>query len=316
MHHQETITITFGDQAENFRGMQKIGAQAAAGISTVDLLAAKERFEAKGATCELIRLDKLATLFDLSSDDHSSVANVLNSTSTAHLPDASILIVRRGMDILLRDINKTSDDALMEQQALAWDAKSKMYGRVVNRKIRVNLCFADEAQEADYAQGRGTVVPFHEIPCLQHIRNALPEYLGPKTRQLVAEGNRYMDLKTCGIRYHGDSERKVVVACRMGASFPLHYQWYHDTKPFGRNIKFVMNHGDCYIMSDKAVGYDWLKPTLLTLRHAAGARACTFIPKNKSVDDTMTTTTTARNKQHQKQQQKEKNNNKKRRERD
>jgi len=34
--------------------------------------------------------------------------------------------------------------------------------------------------------------------------------------------------------------------------------------------KINFNHGDIYIMSDKAVGNDWKKRKIHTLRHAAG----------------------------------------------
>jgi hypothetical protein len=34
----------------------------------------------------------------------------------------------------------------------------------------------------------------------------------------------------------------------------------------------MLNHGDIYIMSDKAVGYDWKKRKIPTLRHAAGCK--------------------------------------------
>lgn len=33
----------------------------------------------------------------------------------------------------------------------------------------------------------------------------------------------------------------------------------------------ILNNGDIYIMSEKAVGTDWKKKNTLTLRHAAGA---------------------------------------------
>jgi len=32
----------------------------------------------------------------------------------------------------------------------------------------------------------------------------------------------------------------------------------------------MLNDGDMYIMSDKAVGFDWKKRNTKTLRHAAG----------------------------------------------
>ena len=43
---QSTVTLTFGDQAENHVGMQKIGKLADSGFDYNDLVQAKTKFEA------------------------------------------------------------------------------------------------------------------------------------------------------------------------------------------------------------------------------------------------------------------------------
>lgn len=53
-----TITITFGQQAENSRGMQKIGKYEEKGYQKADLVAAMEIFEKKGLKCQLINLNE------------------------------------------------------------------------------------------------------------------------------------------------------------------------------------------------------------------------------------------------------------------
>ena len=52
----DTITITYGDQAENHKGMQIIGHLADKGFTHQDLLNAKENFEKLGSICELLDL--------------------------------------------------------------------------------------------------------------------------------------------------------------------------------------------------------------------------------------------------------------------
>ena len=99
----------------------------------------------------------------------------------------------------------------------------------------------------------------------------MSEYLGNKAWNLEAEGNLYYDPSKCGISFHGDAERRKVVAVRLGGDLPLHYQWFQRSKPIGERMKFTLNHGDLYIMSEKAVGTDWKKRIKSTLRHAAGA---------------------------------------------
>ena len=41
----------------------------------------------------------------------------------------------------------------------------------------------------------------------------------------------------------------------------------------GTRLEVTLHHGDMYFMSHKAVGNDWLKKSIFTLRHAAGEEA-------------------------------------------
>jgi hypothetical protein len=61
----------------------------------------------------------------------------------------------------------------------------------------------------------------------------------------------------------------------------LIYQWYKDGVKVGDPIKLLLNHGDVYIMSEKAVGFDWKKQKIYTLRHAAGSKKYTETGVNK-----------------------------------
>jgi len=109
----------------------------------------------------------------------------------------------------------------------------------------------------------------------------LPEFLGDKGKNLKAEGNKYYNVKNTGIGFHGDSERKIVAACRLGEKISLHYNWFLRGESVGKRIKIDLNHGDMYIMSEKATGNDWKKKKTLTLRHAAGAKKYTTIKSKK-----------------------------------
>lgn len=77
----------------------------------------------------------------------------------------------------------------------------------------------------------------------------------------------------------GDKERRIVVGLRIGATIPLHYQWFLRFKPIGERQVLTLNHGDLYFMSEKATGNDWLKSSIYTLRHAAGCSKYTTINK-------------------------------------
>ena len=55
-------------------------------------------------------------------------------------------------------------------------------------------------------------------------------------------------------------------------NYPMRWQWFQKSKPVGRPFDILLNDGDVYIMSEKAVGKDWKKSSHFTLRHAAGKK--------------------------------------------
>ena len=56
--NNHSITLTFGDQAENHKGMQIIGQMAESGFNLDDLNICKQRFELAGNLCELVHLNQ------------------------------------------------------------------------------------------------------------------------------------------------------------------------------------------------------------------------------------------------------------------
>ena len=244
----ETITLTFGDCAENHRGMQKIGKERTSGLSFSELEEIQQWFISQGKQCDMIDL-----------------STVLPEDVKEKAEPAFLLVVKDGCGAL------TDKDALMAEQAsLSRDTKAFMYGRVVNKKARHNLCFSDFDQEADYGEGKGTVVSFERLPKLRNVRTILGLIGGRKLDDLQCEGNYYYNIKKTYIGFHGDTERRIVVAIRLGAEFPIHFQWFRDTLPVGKMYTRVLGDGDVYFMSEKAVGFDWKTKKKLTLRHAAG----------------------------------------------
>lgn len=253
------ITITFGDQAENHKGMQIIGNAATNGFSIEDLELAKQRFESKGLECRLIDLKTL-----------------LNDTDRDKADEATILIVPNGIDLLLSKSKSDKTKLFEELEGLNWDSKALMYGRVVNKHARHNLCFDDLSQEPNYEAGLGRIIGWDSVPLLKKIKKQLPKYIDG-SEDLAGEGNYYYDVDKCGIGYHGDGERLKVIGVRLGNQMPLHYQWFLNSNPVGENLKIDLNGGDLYIMSEKTVGKDWKTKSIYTLRHAAGCEKYTNV---------------------------------------
>lgn len=54
------------------------------------------------------------------------------------------------------------------------------------------------------------------------------------------------------------------------------FRWYTEGQPISDIVRIQLCHGDAYVMSHWAVGVKWKSPTLVTLRHAAGAPTCSY----------------------------------------
>jgi hypothetical protein len=246
---KQAITLTFGDCAENHRGMQIIGNSAVRGFQLSDLQAVKQYFEQIGVDgCKLIHLHEEAVM---------KKENII-------LPEGYLLIIPNACQQLIN-----YESLYDEMVGIEWDSKAFMYGRVVNKKARHNLCFDEISQSADYGKGLGTIVAFDEVPELKLLKDRLNEIV-PNSGELKIEGNYYYDINKCGIGFHGDSERKKVIGVRLGAEFPLCFQWFYQGEPISERMQFSLGNGDLYIMSEKAVGFDWKRKIIPTLRHSAG----------------------------------------------
>lgn len=239
----QTFTITFGDMAENHKGMQIIGKQLESGYTLSDILDIYQYF---------IHIYAKTKLIDLGNN-------------------AYVLVVKHGLSKLL---NNNVDNFINEQLSLQKDTKAFMYGRVVNKHARHNLCFGSSNQEPNYELGKGRIYSFENLPYLNELRNKLKN-IHHKNNNIVAEGNYYYDVSKCGIGYHGDSERKIVIGVRIGQPLPLYYKWYKNNKQISHRIEIKLDGNDIYFMSEKATGNDWKKKLIPTLRHATGSKKYT-----------------------------------------
>lgn len=257
-----TWTITFSERVENHAGMQTIGNMAPEGFTLQELKTFSNFCTSKGFTTEEVDLEK-------------NLPDDLKNEQTK----AMILIVRGGLKMLLDSDATLYEGFLKEVKATHTivDKHAWMRGRVVNKIARYNLCYGNESQKADYEAKKGTIVAFKDVPFLQKVRTRLGEYLGNKGKDMLAELNYYYDVNKCGIGFHGDGERRLVIGLRIGSSMNLHYQWFNQGSPVGKREILMLNEGDLYIMSEKAAGTDWRKRKIPTLRHAAGASQYTTI---------------------------------------
>jgi hypothetical protein len=301
-HKTDAITITFGDQAENHAGMQKIGTRKTKGFTTKNLKEIKKNMEAKGLKCEYINLN---SALDEKEKEKSDKAGVLIIKGLFDLPKFK----RYSADRLFHELKMTKWDTFLvstrttqiqnkharanicisnaedipgyteknkkkHKESIYWQDENLqyLYDKQMENRKRKNDKKAKLSKE-EIQSGKGSVLKWQSVPVLEKFKEFIEKNFGEPAQDLVAEGNSYVNIKVCGIGYHGDSERNIVIAIRLGESFPMHFQWYHRSKPIGKRIVLPkLSHGDVYIMSEKAVGSDWKKSSILTLRHAAGCK--------------------------------------------
>lgn len=240
-------TLTFGDCAENHVGMQKIGSISNEGLNFDCLDYCQNYFRENNLETELVNLNQFADV-----DEET----------------AYILIVRNAVNFILNSEQGT-EEMFLEQQNLNYDKKAFMKGRVVNKIARHNICFSHYDQEPNYEDKKGRIVSFERVPLLQRVKLFLENLT--QRYNLQCEGNHYYDVKNTYIGFHGDTERKIVIAVRLGnVKFPLHFRWYCNSNAIGNQFSVMLYPGDIYFMSEKAVGTDWKKRKISTLRHSAG----------------------------------------------
>ncbi len=254
-------TVTFGESAENHKGMQKLGNIKSEGYSYSDLKKVKTMAKELKYETLLVNLEKFLPKKYLDEDTDTS---------------AYVLVVKNGIEMLLgseKRFNKFYDEIKNLNSKV--DKKAYMYGRVVNKTARYNLCFGEKSQEPDYENKKGRIVSFDELKYTNKIREILPSFIGKKGKNLLAELNYYYDIEQCGISDHSDLERRRVIGLRLGAKMPLYFRWYLNSKRISDRIKINLSGGDFYIMSEKAVGTDGRKKLIPILRHCTGAKKFT-----------------------------------------
>lgn len=289
--NSQRISLTCAPGGENHRGNQLIGVPPTkgSGLKYSDLeILSKELKKKYGEKVELHDLSKLGNIN----------TNLFNSLTEEH--KANVLIIR--------DYAKGKTESIFNEcMSDEWDSKYldpnkyrtevingkkvRKRGKVLNKHARRNICYVKKMnQEPNYLEGKGRIVDLETKNVLNNVVDNLIEELntilensGSKSRVVinVVEGNHYYDLKKTGIGFHGDTERVVVICLTIGGggNYPMRWSWFINGKPCGEPIDIGLNDGDLYIMSEKAVGADWKKRIIYTLRHSAGCEKYTTMKK-------------------------------------
>lgn len=268
--YQQTMTITFCEAAESFIHMEQLGKIAPEGFTCAELTSIGNNFRASGFEVEYYDLRQLLTAVkgqDGTLSDRSGEAEEAGILILRNIAGRFVDPVQTG-DALFDSLPQ-ADMLMLDLLKLDWDKKAFMKGRVVNKKARHNLVFADFERGPNYEKKQGRIIDFKNVPRLNSVRAKLGLCFGDKAKNLLAEGNHYYDADSCYIGWHSDLERNIVIGLRMGASMNLGFRWYLNSTAVGQEGQFVLNHGDLYLLSHKAVASDGRKKKIFVLRHAA-----------------------------------------------
>jgi hypothetical protein len=282
-----TISMTFCECGENdSNGMEKIGikAEPGQGLNLSDLKkGARVAKKLLGVKAKIVALEPLLDGVNL----------VDTKGRTGKVRKGWVMRIKGFVNAVLKGEGKTMGGLFKEMNEVHWDGQywNKKKKKIETKRARTNNCVADVAQEANINEGKGTIHAFNDLPSLNIIREMLYKMFGHKVKLFIAEGNRYEDggTKKHGIGWHGDAERRIVACIRLmpeeGETMPMHFHYFWQWKQVGKRLVMDLNAGDLYVMSEEAVGSDWLKKSLEIIpRHATGANKFTKdkVPKKKA----------------------------------
>lgn len=259
---KERMAITMGDAGENHIGVEMLGkfGEKGSGFTTEDLKNLKKYFKEKDVKVKYLS-------FTLEKDGSKYEAGVL---------------------ILRNYLNENKQKKIYnELKDLSWDKQfyDTRRKKVLNKHARYNLMLLDGVkQKADYKNKKGTIIDINDLEEFNKFKKNITKKINTvcdgKATGLIAEGNRYFDLKQCGLGWHGDKERRKVICLSLGAdNYEMMWVWFHKNKPISEPFKVLLNSGDVYIMSEEAIGTEWNKSSIPTMRHAAGCKKYTNLDK-------------------------------------
>ena len=249
-----TWSLTVGNGGENHTGVEFLGKlrKAGEGWDLDRLLYAKGILEnVFGKTVNLYNLNK----------ECLEGVNIPGN----HPKDAYLMVVR---DFLTPEVHEAFK---AEMKSYEWDRKywDTRRSKVLNKLARANVCYGKKGRKANYEARQGTIIGYDESPLVGNLLQVVEILM--KDKDLIVEGNQYDDVAKNGIGPHGDTERVCVACLRVGASMPMKFGMFWDCKVRGKPFETIINGGDLYFMSEKAVGAEWKCRSKWIWRHCAGA---------------------------------------------
>ena len=241
---EESYTVLFGD-CVGVHSAPLTGRVADHGFSVAHLRKVASELCEKGIDAEIVDLTPYC--------EHSN-------------PEEACVLIIRGYDPSL------ANESLRCVREIEYDTFTYAYNSVKHAHSRHMVYAAAGRREAQKDKGLHTVLPWSDLNVLDTARKWVTEALGTTDVQSACI-LKYPNINSCGIRWHGDGERRQTILYRLGNNSsrrPLHLQWYMNYNAISKPITIPLHHGDFLVSSAKAVGFDWKTKSIPTLRHATG----------------------------------------------
>jgi hypothetical protein len=186
------VSLTFANRGENEVGMQIIGVPASKLVTMEMMQAAKLQWDMGADSSDQVHAPGEAELYDLSGMVEGAPYG------------AGVLVLRGFAQRLLGDDAPAQIEHELQMQAESGkvDTKALMRGEVKNKVARHNNVMADFDQAPDHASGRGTVVNMRDYPFIDALAAQAAVWM-QQDNPLICEQNRYYDVTSCGIGWHG-----------------------------------------------------------------------------------------------------------------
>jgi hypothetical protein len=294
MSGDDVYTVTFGFRAVAHAGTESVGDAPITSLGPREQIALYRKLKRRGVACELVDLRLLlpegtptaGRPRPLTEQELRAIDELrFGPDYPIPKPAAFTLVVPDGVGQLVQGVDH--DALYAEATRMHKDTRVWMRGRVVDKIARHGTTLADFSQEPDYEAKKGSVHNFADYPAFAALREAVAELLGVPAAHLMGELNHYYDGAQCGIGFHGDRTRAIskdpqhgdvyqggfTAGVRLGPgadNFPLRYQWYHCKRAVGKMGELHLKRSDLYVMDAKAMGGDFLRSSIKTVRHAAG----------------------------------------------
>lgn len=179
--------------------------------------------------------------------------------------DACVLVARLP--------HRVADETLVEMQSVVnYSEYAHRYGKKVKARSRNVGFLGSTSAPEDPDVNAPAKTAWADLPGCTRVRETLHALLEDGGAS-EAVAIRYNNVDECGIRWHGDAERSKTLIARFGsnsARHPLFFMWYCNNVPISEPYAIPLAHGEVAIPSFKAVGSDYKRSSIPTLRHATG----------------------------------------------